>query len=358
MNRHFNGNAKKYPYIAPVRSIRQLDSIPAEHRKLLLDVWKIDTNSELVNEDVAKWALSRTEINSLSNTHDENDGWMRLLANTAKGPKIDGEHSYATASVCTWGTEKKDEENIKKLITLLKETPEIAISAVSNFPYGTLSPDRAARSIVRIGEWLESYKGQKGFDSVLNYKAWLDGDVEKVRETLIAESNAASYAGLTLTVIQKATAHILQKESFFDSLYGSTMLSLEEGADCVGTSTGKAANKPYSDDVSTDISTPETMLPMLLALNEFNKSNDANRQAKLSNGFASVIDAARVKYMVEAILGVDALDTVTIGGSYALPCNLRSFIKEQEGDKTQLSRKDCIPISNKKIELPNNLSGL
>jgi|GEM_PF-4778194 len=361
INREFNAAA--YPYTPPIKHLAQINSIPVEYRKIVLSAWQIDGQSKSVNLDTAKWALGKTNVISLSRSHDENKSWMRMLVNTAMGAKVNNSYPYQSSSICTWGTEKKDGENVKDLIDYISAALEKVdnpkypvVSVVSNFPYGEMTPQRAANSIKRIGEWLKDYQGEKVVETVANYQAWLDGDVEKVRETLKAERAAATESGLKMKIVVTASAHILAKDNFYKSLYDMTTLVLEEGADIVKTSTDKALKEPHNNTISQDTATPETMLPVLAAVRDFNKKNKANRGIEISGGQNSIVDMARVKFMVEKVAGAKMFSKVTIGGGYMLARNLMQYIAKNDPE-SGIKRDDFGP-QNRKADLPAGLKGL
>lgn len=361
INHEFNIAA--YPYTPPIKHLAQINSIPLEYRGIVLNAWKIDGQSKLVNLDTAKWALGKVNVISLSRSHDENENWMKMLVTTAVGAKVDNEYPYQASCITTWGTEKKDGENLSYLINYIEDTlkdinnPKYpAVALVSNFPYGEMNPKRASNNIRRIGGWLNDYKGEKIVETVANYQAWLNGDIEKVRDTLIAERESAIEFGLKMKTVVTASSHILAKSNFYQSLYDMTMLVLEAGADIVKTSTDKALKEPYNNTISQDTATPETMLPVLAAVRDFNKNNKANRGVEISGGQNSVIDAARAKFMLEKVAGAKMLKKVTIGGGYMFARNLMQYVAQFDAE-SGIKRSDFGP-QNRKADLPSGLKGI
>jgi deoxyribose-phosphate aldolase len=328
----------------------QIRSIPQEMQKLVMAAYKIDEKSSCVTPDLARWALSRIDHTRLPVTRlpeDDDKMWMERMAREAKTP-------FPVTGVCTWG----DRGKIGHLVCNLANAPHINIAAVSNYPHGDLSPEKAAENISKIRAYMGSPMNQTEIDNVIDYRAWLKGDEALVREKLIAEREACTANGFVMKTIQKANVHALSKRiTPYDSLYRSSYLSLEIGADCVKTCTGMAAAPPFSDDVAKDATIPEIMVPMFAALRDFNKANGTQRFAKVSGGQESEIDAARIAFLATEILGEDSLNTIVVGASHLFRRRLMQYLDESD-PAHPVPRAAFGPQARYAAALPPHLRGL
>jgi len=303
----------------------------------------------LVSSETAHWALGKTDHTSLRTTRNESDNWMRRLAEECLNP-------VPLRAICTWA----DEDKLTPILDVLKNHPEIKIAVVTNFPHGDASPEDAARQIHRVAELLKGVPNPVEIDTVVNYRAWLNGDVESVRATLQAERQACSQHGFTWKSIQMVSVHAHEGQNttygddFFASVYDLATLCLEEGADCVKTSTGAAAAPPLSYFVKKDIGHMAAALPMLIALRDFNAANSTNRWPKFSGGHRNEADAAAFKLAVDTITP-ELSDSTVFGAGYRFRQRLLQYLQEQgyELSPKALQPKDLTPE-----RLPAHLTGL
>ena len=313
----------------------------------------------LVDVDTAKWALSKTDHTTLRTTRNEDRAWMTRMAEEAVRP-------YPMRSVCTWPDigDGPYSDKIGPLIEHLQEHPEVGISIVLNYPHGTQSPDQVRREIDKWGEILKDVKNPKDIDTVVNYGAWMKGDVDRVLETLKAEGEGARANDFVWKAILMVSVHAYASKNkefgddFFGSVYRLGEHALEAGADCLKTSTGVAAKPPFSDFVPKDTGPIPRALPLLMQLRDFNAEHGERKWPKFSGGNENEADAALLRHACERTIGPEMLDEVAFGTSYRFRKQLLEYIARAQGEDPDFDPKLLLPYGVDVGSLPQHRLGL
>lgn len=302
---------------------RFFDTLPAAHlRKLVVEAYRIDANSELVTPETALWAIGRID-NTVLAAKEENG----LYVPTATEQEI--------VDLCR---ESKTDPRVAATCTWPKHLPiaggELAGSGVRravvvNFPHGDLSPDQ-----VRDQVSLAISGGADEIDVVANYAELLKEkpDLDLVERQILAAANACNPGFLRLRdlkVIQKASVH--GEYGSYDTLKRSVEISMAAGADCIKSCTGFAAKAPF-DKVKKDSSVPETVAAMLHVVARENKRNHETIWPKISGGQSNEVDAARTRFLVRNIMGPEYLATMRFGASRTFRQRLLEYVAEQGRD--------------------------
>ena len=213
---------------------------------------------------VAKRALGLLDLTSLNDGDTEED--IRKLCGRARTPHGD------VAAVCVW-------PRLTGLASGLLEGSGIKVAAVANFPEGGVDIDDAADTCRRIvGD------GGDEVDAVFPYRAFLDGDTDTPARLVAACREASADSVLKV---------ILETGCLPDagSVGRASRIALENGADFIKTSTGKA---PVS-------ATPEAARAMLKAIRE----SGSKAGLKVSGGIRDTATAARYLDLADEAMGRD-----------------------------------------------------
>lgn len=272
-----------------------------------------------INAEIAAWGFNHTDYTTLRQTRNEDAKFLRRMVEEANG-------ILPARAICFWS----DLDKIRAVVDLIKEFPQLSFAVVTNFPHGTASPEEAAKQIYTVRKIIGDVPNRVDIDSVINYQAWLDGDEDRVRKVLEAEAKACRESGFLWKSIQKISVHG-RLEDPFKSIYRSSMLAMECGADCIKTSTGLAAAPPHNDFVPVDTAYAANMAPMFIAIRDFNAQNGAQRWPKISGGQRSVADFAATRIIAEMSIGPDLLDSVVIGSGIRIRPALFEYIAHEEG---------------------------
>ena len=212
--------------------------------------------------NAAKRALGLLDLTSLGDNDTEQD--IRALVARARTPHGDA------AAVCVW-------PRFVPLAADLLAGSGVRVAAVANFPDGGDDADAAAataREIVGAG-------GDE-VDVVFPYRAFIGGNVG-IAARLVAASKEA-VAGRALKVILETG---LMPDA--GAIRRAGLVALENGADFIKTSTGKAA-------VSA---TPEAARVMLEAI----RDSGSGAGLKVSGGIRDTAAAARYLDLADGVMG-------------------------------------------------------
>jgi deoxyribose-phosphate aldolase len=309
-----------------------------------------EKNRLIVTSEDARWALAHTDHTTLDPAGSEDRAFMlRLFNEHARAPHM--------KAVCAYP------EKMHEILDLYRANPDKRIAIVVNFPHGANSPEEAANTIEREVRTLREagLTNPIDVDTVVPYHAWMNGDDQHVSKVLQAEGEKARELGVTWKPIMKMSVHAYGAKNtnygndYFQSVYDLATLALEHGADAVKTCTGQAAREPFNHFVSADIAYTYNMMPMLMALRDFNAEHGTDRWPKISGGNRNAGDAAGIRYLCEE-LGL--ADKATIGAGYRFRPELVRFIREMEGPESPMSDEDLQPNRVNTGEIPQEARGL
>jgi deoxyribose-phosphate aldolase len=181
----------------------------------------------------------------------------------------------------------------------------IGNATVLNFPSGVGEPEQT---------YIDTKKailaGATEVDIVLDYNAFLKGDLGKALETLDA-CRAASAGFAKMKVILESAAF-----DDYRDLYSASMLAIGAGADFIKTSTGKSA---------AGGATLEAAATMMQAINDSGTADHVG--LKVSGGVKTVTDVAQYVALTKEMMGDNWISTNTfrIGASGVLTDILKTL---------------------------------
>ncbi|MFN3701284.1 MAG: hypothetical protein ACK4VI_07170 [Alphaproteobacteria bacterium] len=308
--------------------------------------------------DLARYALARNDHTTLRPAANEDKAYMRRMLERSLLP-------IPVRALCA------REEQMRMVIELIAEdtalqdalakAPDFKLAMVSGsqstsaFPHFFRDIDAVKRDLERKNT-LKEFAQKQGinavweYDSVIPYMHWLDGDFEHVRKMLEAEAEETKRFGFTWKSIQKLSVHAHDAfnkpfgADYFKSAYESSMMALEAGAECVKTSSGLAALPPLHDFVAKDDGAyASKVLPMLMAVRDFNAKTGEARWPKFSGGSLNIADAAAVFALSEALCGSEIAQKTVIGAGTGFRDNLVRFVYEHEGVQSGVKSHDFAP---------------
>ncbi|WND01735.1 hypothetical protein QGN29_09230 [Temperatibacter marinus] len=209
------------------------------------------------------------------------------------------------AAVCVYPNHASTASNF-----LDSSTTKVAI--VHNFPHGD-------NSLEHIKETIATFTSINcdEIDTVIDYQAFLKGDIDACKEKLLITSAASHAAKKTLKVILKASVY-----ENYQSLYDAAILACECGADFVKTCTGKLPKSGFGNG-SADISTLLTGATVLQAVSDYNKAHPKTVGVKISGGVKTAADCEKYRYLVQELVNNDFYcDTYFRFGASSLLPNL------------------------------------
>lgn len=304
----------------------------------------------IVTADDARWALTHTDHTTLDPAgREDRDYMLRMFNEHARHPHM--------KAVCAYP------DKIHEITDCYRDNPDKRIAIVVNFPHGANTPEDAVQNIEREVRKLREagLTNPIDVDTVAPYHGWMAGNHEHVSNVLQAEGEKARELGVTWKPILKISVHAYGAKNshygndYFRSVYDLATLALENGADAVKTCTGQAAKEPFNHFVQADIAYSYNMMPMLLALRDFNAQNGTDRWPKISGGNRNAGDAAAIRYLCEQF-GLE--DKATIGAGYRFRPEMVRFTREMEGSGTDLSTAALEPHSMYTCDLPQEVRGL
>lgn len=154
----------------------------------------------------------------------------------------------------------------------------VAVATVVNFPDGAADPTRVARETRRA-----IAAGASEIDVVLPWRALRDGDEAAARAVVAACREACGARALMKVILESGELGTAL------GVRAASLLSLDEGADFLKTSTGKARRG----------ATPEAAQVMLEAI----AARGGGCGFKASGGVRTLADAARYLELADATLG-------------------------------------------------------
>lgn len=370
--------------------------LPETHRGIDLfallieayDMYKFGHDHPGVNPETTHKALSRHDCTSLDPNHTESAQRVRELVWSAQGlypnPDTgqkrqilgpDGRPLRATG-ICLHGMVKGETQinpHLKTAAKIISKTPGIRFAFVNNYDsHGNLSGELAARHVEQCAAAIREAGATNPLDvdTVLDSSAWVEAYMpgtdpaesaalkEQAREKLLAVLEICKANDILLKVIQEACVHAWTPR-FFECLYDSSALTLDidgqgNGAECVKNGTGHGAKGgdvyllgkrkyvEYSDFVSVDRAFPELVLPMLLAIRDFNETYKnapgfVRRFPKFSGELKSEVDAAVFDFLACEILGADT--PYVIGGGKPFRDRCLRYLHETLGPECGFGRE-------------------
>lgn len=269
----------------------------------------------LITPDLIRWAIAHTDQTTLQTSRSENREWMERLADEAMRP-------INMKALCSYF------DKLGPVVEYFKEHPHMRIAFVSNFPHGTQSPEDSAATIRRNIKTLRDMgiTNPIDVDTVANYGAWMNGDIDLVERTFKAEGEACREMGVTWKPIMKVSVHAYASknkvygEDYFKSVYDMATLAMKHGGN-PKTSTGQAAAPPFNDFVPKDNGHIAAAIPMIMAIRDYNAKHGTKFWPKFSGGNESEADVAVLVHAVKK-LAPDILESMVIGANYRLRKNL------------------------------------
>lgn len=307
-------------------------------------------DSLIVTPADARWGLARTDHTTLDSAgREDRDFMVRMFNEHARTPHM--------KAVCAYP------EKMHDILDLYRDNPDKRIAIVVNFPHGAKAPVEAAKNIEREVTRLREtgLTNPIDVDTVVPYLAWMAGNSDHVSKVLAAEGEKARELGVTWKPIMKISVHAYGAKNtsygndYFRSVYDLATLALRHGADAVKTCTGQAAKEPFNHFVSADIAYNYNMMPMLLALRDFNAAHGTDRWPKISGGNRNAGDAAGVRHLCEQ---VGLADKATIGAGHLFRRELVRYIHEMEGMSDDLAEEDFQPHDLDRHNIPQAALGL
>lgn len=332
----------------------------------IFNAYYTDGSHPLVSPDNVRWILARNDHTTLRPTANEDADFMRKVLTRSLTPLPTRATCSREEQIRMLVTAVKSDEELQKLVA---DNPGHMLACVSGtkespaFPHFYTKADQIWRDLEGKAK-LKEEAAEAGlnlaeYDSVIPYMHWLDGDTTTVSDLLKAEAEACKEFGFTWKSILKVSVHAhvthnsVYGDDYFRSVYDATKAVLEAGADCVKTSTGLGALPPLNDLVAKDDgSVIPKSLPMMVALRDFNKANDAQRWPKYSGGHAHEADGAVLKHLTEEICGAEVADKMVIGaGTHFRDRNIQ-YIYEVEGSDSGITPSDFEPYGHDFDSLP------
>tara|TARA_Y100001001_G_scaffold164686_1_gene198066 strand:- start:5203 stop:6057 length:855 start_codon:yes stop_codon:yes gene_type:complete len=200
---------------------------------------------------------------------------------------------HGTASVCVppkW----------VRLAAQELEGSDTFVATVIDFPHGQGLPQDAV-----LTAQIALKDGAKQLDLVMDYESLhVNPDDKEVAKRIQAVKSVIAKEGsqANFKVILKAgvyqDAELLKK---------AARIALENGADSVKTSTGKAPIREFQHITEKDSATPETAAILMSAVADFNDANGTQRGVKISGGVSNIEDCAFYMALAKDIMGEESL---------------------------------------------------
>lgn len=268
---------------APSASQNFYNSMPAHLRAIIDRAMTI----QAVSADTPARSIALIDNTSLSN--DDNVPMLgnetsEKILNLCQSSVI-SKKSF-TAAVCVYPN------HIALAKGALAQT-RIKLAVVNNFPHGDLSADWAAKDAAKSAQM-----GADEIDTVLDYRAFLAGDIDGARAKLNAVADATHQNNATLKTILKASVY-----ETYDVLYSAAKLAIECKADFVKTCTGKIPLTGYGTG-EADASTLMTAATVMQTVAD-HRAQYPNVGVKISGGVKTAIECERMRFLVGQILGED-----------------------------------------------------
>lgn len=255
-----------------------IKTMPKNLQTILKEASKIDSG----NKETAIQSIKNMDITSLKEGDTpmigiESEEEIKALCEAAQNSGI-----AETAAICVYPNQ------IETVQKYLKPDSDIQIAVVNNFPHGTMSAEEAADTAMDA-----IIKGANEIDTVIDYQAFLEGDVALAAEKLKAVRKVCMRSNVQLKVILKASVY-----ADYEDLYDAAGLAIECGCDFVKTCTGKLPKDEFSNG-EADASTLETAATVMQAVKD---SGNKKVGVKISGGVKTALDCERIKYLTDNIL--------------------------------------------------------
>jgi len=277
----------------------------------LQEIIKKAESLESGNRDTAIQSIHNMDITSLKEGDIamigiESEEEIKKLCDAAQ--KHDFEY---TAAICVYPNQ------IANVKTCLGDNHSIKIAVVNNFPHGDLSAKEAEDSAFEA-----ILAGADEIDTVIDYEAFMNGDIETVVEKLKAVRKTCLRSNVKLKTILKASIY-----ADYDDLYDAASLAIECGCDFVKTCTGKLPKEEFSDG-TLDASTLKSAATVMQAIAD---SGSKSVGVKISGGVKTAVDCERMRYLSDNILGKNYfIDNKKFRfGASSLMSNLEAFLKDK-----------------------------
>lgn len=281
------------------------DTMPEQLKRCIEEALRI----EFCPKEVARHAVGVTDHTSLSDADTPMMGSESEEAINALCAGAKGKDNLHTAAVCVYPNQ------VARVRAALGDA-DIAIAVVNNFPHGSACAEEAeAQALAAV------QAGVDEIDTVIDYVALQNGDIETVREKLQAVSAICKAHGVKLKTIVKASVY-----TTYDQLYEAAFLAIECGADFVKTCTGKMPLPGYGTG-QPDASTLFTAATVMRAVYESGRKDVG---VKISGGVKTPKDCAQMKYLADAILGQGVFENKNRFrfGASSLTRNLLEYIED------------------------------
>lgn len=293
-----------------------------------------------VTPEVAWWGLERNEHTTLRTTRDEPESFMERMG-------FEATHPVARLGI-TWGDGDGSPYTNKLgplIRTMASYQRHIRAGAVLDYPHGANTPEEAWRNMHNLGANVSEIRATLpagvelifDVDTVIRYRAWMQGNPSLVQEILHAEAEAAKTYGFIWKAIQKVTVHAFHANKDypgdpFKSVFRSTWMTMEAGA-IPKSSTGVNAEPPYHDFVKQDTGPLFRVLGMLAAVSTYNAKHGTRFWIKFSGGIQNEADIAVFRMAAREFLGDDVANLITFGSSFGLRKRLMNYLlKADPGD--------------------------
>lgn len=302
----------------------------------------------LITPALIRWAISRTDQTTLQTSRSESREWMERLALEAMMP-------IEMKALCAYF------DKLGPVVEIFKKHPQMRIAFVTNFPHGTQSPEESGATIRQNIKILRDLglTNPIDVDTVANYGAWMDGDIDLVERTFKAEGEACREMGATWKPIMKVSVHAYASKNkrygddFFKSVYDMATLAMKHGGN-PKTSTGQAAAPPYNLFVPKDNGHIAAAIPMILAIRDYNAAHGTKFWPKFSGGNESEADVAVLVHAMKKLCP-DMLDHMVIGANYRLRQNL---LKALEKMGNPIDKPSLKSHAHARDEVPAYVMGL
>lgn len=214
--------------------------------------------------------------------------------------------------------------------TAVKESG-VEIAAVNNFPHGHLDTAEAAEQA------LDAIKaGATEIDTVIDYEAYLAGDMELVDEKLKSVAEICHTHNAALKIILKAGIY-----PDYDTLYSAAQTACAHcrDGDFVKTCTGKPPKDGFGEDGVPDASTLPAGLTVMKAVADYNAGHGTTIGVKISGGVKTALDCERYRFLAENIMDESSFTPERFRfGASSLIGNLRAELDHGNDDIKQAAK--------------------
>lgn len=296
-------------------------------------------NHDLVDENFAKWMVSRIDHTTLWPNQGETKEWMDRMVEESFEP-------YKTYGICANINTNQKLSKLGPIVEEYAKHPQYPFAATFNFPHGDFSLARAEKQFRDFADSNAHIPNPKEADPVTNYDAWMKGDFTKVEDSLALYARLCEEYGYIMKPILKVSVHAMAAlnttygADTFRSIYDMTRMVLKHGGN-PKTSTGQAAKAPYHKFCSKDVGHIALALPMMIATRDHNIEHGTSYFNKFSGGHESEIDGIVFRHAMQNINAErpELVDKMVFGANYFLRKRLLDYIALQQGDECEFDTK-------------------